>query len=93
MTPPEKPARLSLEDCVRNFLDIALVHPEKPPKTQRAARENEMLIVGYNRAQENLRTILEQHGRDKRVRAIAEVRNENQRKPVRMGGVDLWLAS
>ena len=91
MTAPKH--NLNLEECVRAFLDLAVVHPEKPPKTQRAERENQMLILGYNQAQEQLRTILAHPGKTTTVRAVAEVRNDEQQRPMTVGNRKLWVAS
>jgi hypothetical protein len=89
----EKPTPLNLEQIVREFLAIAMVHPEKPPKTQRAQRDNQMLVVGFNQAQEALRTLIAAHGYSKATKAIAEVRNDQQERPIDVGGLKAWVAS
>lgn len=84
---------LTLEDAVRAFLSLAMLPPEKEPKTQRAQRDNTFLILGFNRAQETLRGILEHHGNDDDVKALAEVREEGQQRPMDgPGGLKMWVA-
>lgn len=83
---------LSLEDCVREYLSLAILPPEKAPRTQRAQRDNEMLILGFNRAQETLRSILASHAHD--AKALAETRHPDQRRPMEgPGGIKLWVAA
>lgn len=89
----ETAPRLTLTEIVEAFLGLALLPPDKEPRTQRDARDNQMLIIGFNRAQENLRTILSTHGRTKRERELADVRNEQQQQPMDMGGIKVWVAS
>jgi hypothetical protein len=87
-------ASLTLDEAVRAFLQLTMLEPEKPPKTQRAQRENRMLIIGFNRAQETLRSILEQHGADDATKVLAEVREEGQQRPMDgPGGIKMWVAS
>lgn len=86
------PQPLSLEEAVKAFLELALLHPEKPPKTQRAQRDNSMTILGFNRDQETLRSILEAHGDTPEVRALAEVRTDGQVKPFQVGDRKMWVA-
>lgn len=87
-------AKKTMGECVESFLSLALTHPEKPPKTQRAERENQMQIIGFNRAQEALRDILRECGKTPRCRELAEVRHEDQIKPMMAGGgLRLWVAS
>jgi hypothetical protein len=88
-----EPTTLPLDEIVRQFLTCALIEPEKPPKTQRAQRENRMLVLGFNRAQENLRTILANLGDTDEVRALADVRTEQQERPLDIGGQKVWVAS
>lgn len=91
---PGRRPRLSLEECVRAFLGLAMLPPEKEPRTQRAQRENQAMIVGFNRAQEMLRNILELNGRPSAAR-LADVRAEGQQRPVKMGSgpgaANLWM--
>lgn len=91
---PGRRSRLSLEECVRAFLELAMVPPEKPPKTQRAQRENQAIILGFNRAQETLRNILELNGKPSAAK-LADVRSEKQQRPHRMGdgpdSANLWM--
>jgi hypothetical protein len=89
----EPPTPLNLEQIVREFLAIAMVHPEKPPKTQRAQRDNQMLIIGFNQAQEALRTLIAAHGYSKATKAIADVRSYDQQRPLEVGGLKAWVAS
>ena len=85
---------MTLEESVEVFLRLVMQHPEKPPKTQRAERENTMLILGFTRAQETLRSILEHHGADEATRALAEVREDGQQRPMEgPGGIKMWVAS
>lgn len=87
------PTPMPLDGCVTAFLELAMLPPEKAPKTQRAQRENAMMIVGFNRAQETLRSILAAHGQSKQTKALAEVRNEKQQQPmVGPGGIKMWVA-
>ncbi len=84
---------LALAEIVTAYLGLAMVHPEKAPKTQRAQRDNDMLVLGYNQAQEALRTILANHGVDDATQALADVRNEKQQRPVAgPGGIKMWVA-
>ena len=83
---------MTLAEVVDAFLDLAMVPPEKPPKTQRDQRENRLMIQSFNHAQETLRTILEHHGIDEATRALAEVRNDKQQRPIDVGGTKVWLA-
>ncbi len=84
---------LTLEDIVRSFLGLAMLHPEKAPKTQRADRDNSMTILGYNQAQEQLRTILSHHGETEEIRALAETRADGQQRPMEgPGGIKMWIA-
>lgn len=89
----EKSAPLNLEQIVREFLQVSMLPPEKPPKTQRAQRDNQMLIIGFNQAQEALRTLIAAHGYSKATKAIAEVRSESQQRPLDVGGLKAWVAS
>lgn len=83
---------MSLEKCVQAYLELAMLPPEKPPKTQRAQRENEAIIIGFNRAQETLRKILATHGQSKATKALAETRAEGQRQPMKgPGGISMWV--
>jgi hypothetical protein len=85
--------KLTLEECVRGFLELALVEPETPPKTQRARHENTMMIIGFNRAQETLRTILAEQGAAEDIKKISEVRAHGQRQPMAgPGGAKIWVA-
>jgi hypothetical protein len=85
--------RLTTDEVVRAYLDIALVPPEKAPRTQRDARDNDMLILGFNRAQETLRTLLATYGADDATRALADVRNDKQRRPMKVGDTNVWVAA
>jgi len=89
----KQPSPLNLEQIVREFLSIAMVHPEEQPKTQRAQRDNQMLVVGFNQAQEALRTLIAAHGYSKATKAIAEVRNDRQERPINVGDLKTWVAS
>lgn len=98
MTDEDKRPPKNAEEAIEAFLGIAMVHPEKEPKTQRAQRENEATIIGFNRAQETLRDILGQvEGRTKqaeRAQKLADVRSENQRKPMEgPGGMRIWVVN
>lgn len=81
-----------LSEIVRAFLSISLMEPEKPPKTQRAQRENRAMVIGYNRAQEDLRTLLSVYGAADDDVALASVRDDKQVKPMKgPGGTNLWV--
>lgn len=83
---------MTLEECIKGFLELTMLEPEKPPKTQRAQRENRMLILGFNRAQEALRTILKTHGVDETARALGKVRRPGQEQPMEgPGGMKMWI--
>lgn len=82
---------LTLAEVVQAYLELALVPPEKPPKLVRDQRQNDSIILGYNRAQETLRSILRNHGIDETTRALAEVRSEGQQQPINVGGLKVWV--
>lgn len=84
---------LTLAEIVEAYLQLALVPPEKPPKLVRDQRQNDAIILGYNQAQEALRSILEHHGIDEPTRALAEIRNEKQQRPMDVGGMKVWVAA
>ncbi|HTE60416.1 MAG TPA: hypothetical protein VK631_08685 [Solirubrobacteraceae bacterium] len=87
------PKPMPLDECVKAFLELAMLPPDKAPKTQRAQRDNTMLILGFNRAQETLRSILERHGQSKQTQALAEVRSDDQQRPLEgPGGIKMWVA-
>lgn len=90
-TENRKVEKLTLEECVRAFLGLVWEHPVVEPKTQRAQRDNEMIIHGVNKAQETLRGILETHGRTAKVREVAEVRKKGQQRPTEMAGMKVWI--
>lgn len=77
----------TLGEVVEAFLSVALVEPEKPPKTQRAQRENRSQVIGFNEAQETLRAILAEHGYD----TLAAVRSDRQTCPLEVDGIKVWL--
>lgn len=79
--------RLSLTAAVEEYLRLVCAHPEKEPKRVRDQRDNTMLILGFNKAQETLRQVLEQTGH----RALAETRSEGQRQPEMIGDQRLWV--
>lgn len=79
----------SLTTAVTAFLELSMQHPEKEPRTQRAQRDNTMIILGFNKAQEALRQVLEQTGH----KQLAEVRAEGQQQPTKMGDTNLWIAA
>lgn len=84
---------LTLKQCVEGFLELALLEPDKPPKTQRAQRDNRMQVIGFNRAQEALRHILMTNGNSDQVRKLSEIRNPNQERPIDgPGGIKMWVA-
>lgn len=95
MTPPDPettpPQQLSLAAIVEGFLSLAMVAPEKPPRTQRDQQANRAMIVGFNRAQETLRQILADHGRAPSTKALAEVRADGQERPMRLGDHNVWV--
>lgn len=84
---------LSLEECVRAYLSLVMKPPEKEPKRVRDQRDNRMLIIGFNRAQEALRTILEHHGATDEIAALADVRKDGQERSIEIGGTKAWVAS
>lgn len=90
--PKPEPAPLTLEQVVTEFLELAILEPDKPPKQQYRQRENRAQVVGYCQAQEHLRKILEIHGATVEVRALAAVRNDKQQRPmVGPGGMSMWV--
>lgn len=89
----EESASLTLTQAVQAFLELAMTHPETPPRTQRQERDNTMTIIGFNQAQEQLRHILKVHGRTKAIRDLAGVRNDQQQRPMEVGDSKLWVAS
>jgi hypothetical protein len=97
MPKAEKPTKivnqLSLEEIIEEFLKLALIEPEKTPKRLRDQRDNTMIIIGFNRAQETLRSILSTHGNTDEVKKLAEIRDEHQQKPMEgPGGIKMWVA-
>lgn len=84
-----KAKTLSLQDAVKCFLEIVIKEPYKQPKTQREERENRREIIGYNKAQETFRQILEQS----RKKDLSEVRKKGQEKPMIFGDgkTRLWI--
>lgn len=85
------PKKISLENCVFAFLEMAMIPPEKEPKQKYLQRENTAEIRGYNKAQEALRGILELNGTPTAAK-LAEVRGEGQIRPARMGNTSVWVA-
>lgn len=86
--------RIKLETIVENWLGLVMVHPDysKRKRTpQYVERENQAIIIGYNRAQEDLRTLLREHGTTEVIRALAEVRADGQQTPIDVGGTKLWV--
>lgn len=86
-----KSKRISLEKCVRQFLDEAVVPPEgweKKSQTKQHLITQE--IISYNKAQERLREIIAMGGTDA-IADLAEVRNEKQRRPVMIGNMRTWF--
>lgn len=86
-----KSKRMSLEKCVRHFLDEAIVPPEgweKKSQTKQNIITQE--IISYNKAQERLREIIAMGGTDA-IADLAEVRNEKQRRPHMMGNMRVWM--
>ena len=84
--------KISGQKCIAAFLGIVVSHPEKPPRTKRAERDNKMMILGFNQAQEALRTILREYGRTESVAALADTRAKGQIKPTQMGDTNIWIA-
>lgn len=82
---------MTLEECVKSFLRLVMQHPEKPPRRVRDQQANEHMIVGFNRAQETLRHILEVHGAASDIKALANVREEGQQRPERIGDRNVWV--
>lgn len=87
---PRRKPKLSLEECVTAFLELAMLPPDRTPRTQRAQRENDMIIHGFTRAQEMLRNILELDGKPSAAK-LKDVRNPDQRRPTRIGDMNVWL--
>lgn len=86
-----KSKRMSLENCVRHFLEEAIVPPEGiEKKSQRKQDICNQEVISYNKAQERLREIIAMGGTDA-IADLAEVRNENQRRPHMMGNMRVWL--
>lgn len=76
---------------MRGFLELALVHPDEPPKQQYRQRENQAQIIGFNMAQEALRTVLREQGAAEDIKALAEVRSEKQQQPIKVGDTTTWV--
>jgi hypothetical protein len=86
------PRRVKLETIIHDFLSITLTHPEYTAKTpQYVERENQATIIGYCRAQENLRDFLKTHGTTEAIRALGDVRADGQQKPMKVGDRNLWV--
>jgi len=84
----------TLEEIVEWFLGLALVPPKKPPKTQRDRAANGNMIIGFNRAQETLRHALTSYGDTNETKALGDVRNEQQQRPMEgPGGMKVWVAA
>lgn len=88
---PEK--KLTANEAIRAFLQLALLPPEKLPKQQYRQRENQAQIIGFNRAQEALRQILKEHGAGEDLKALAEVRADGQQVPIQVGDLKAWVMS
>ncbi len=85
----ERGEEVPLDRLVAAFLDIGFLLPEKPPKRVRDQRDNEMLVQGYARAQETLRTILERYG----YPTLAEHRHPESQRPMEMRGLGkVWVS-
>lgn len=80
---------MTLEEAVEAFLGIAMLEPEKEPKTQRAQRENRARVIGYAQAQNHLRQILKQAGKER----LSEVRHKDSPRPMKAGDMNIWIAS
>jgi hypothetical protein len=86
-----KSKRISLEKCVRHFLEEAIVPPEGIEKKSQAKQNIcNQEIISYNKAQERLREIIAMGGTDA-IADLAEVRDENQRRPVMIGNMRAWM--
>jgi hypothetical protein len=86
-----KSKRISLEKCVRHFLEEAIVPPEGiEKKSQRKQDICNQEIISYNKAQERLREIIAMGGTDA-IAELADVRNEKQRRPVMLGKFRAWM--
>lgn len=84
------PKKVGLKTCVEAFLELVISPPEKEPKQQYLQRENAAEIRGYNKAQEQLRGILELNGTEGAVK-LAEIRAEGQIRPIRIGDQSVWM--
>ena len=82
--------RVGLKTCVEAFLELAIGEPEKEPKQKYLQRENAAEIRGFNKAQEQLRGILELNGTEAAVK-LAEIRAEGQIRPQRIGNMSVWM--
>lgn len=80
-------SKLSLTEAVEAYLGLVCDHPEKEPKRLRDQRDNTMMILGFNKAQETFRHILKQS----KYPNLAEVRQDGQRRPEKLGDQDLWI--
>lgn len=76
-----------LREAVEYFLGIALVEPAKPPRTIKAQRENRNMVIGYSRAQYDLRKLLVQVGEHE----LAKIENPDSVKPDKIGDTYMWV--
>lgn len=78
----------TLDEIVKAFLEIALGydgdHPV--PKQEYRRREGRAMMIGYYRAQEDLRSILKHCG----FEALSKTRSPKQEQPEEIGGMRLW---
>ena len=77
----------TLEDVVKAFLGLALVQPDKLPKRKRDIADNQAMIIGYSRAQHDLRKLLEGIGRQD----LAAIINPKSERPLKVGDTNLWV--
>lgn len=80
----------NIVEAITAFLELSFEEPEKPFRTQREMRDTSMQIVGFTRAQEVLRSILEQG--TPAARRLADIRTDKQLKPMPgPGHLKLWV--
>lgn len=86
-----KSKRISLEKCVKHFLEEAILPPEGWEKKSQA-KQNVITqeIISYNKAQERLREIIAMGGTDA-IAELAETRSPKQRRPVMIGKFRTWM--
>jgi N-methylhydantoinase B/oxoprolinase/acetone carboxylase alpha subunit len=91
--PAKNKGKIGLSKCVQGFLEqVYGIDWEKAGKMPRyREREIQAEIRGYNKAQEQLRGLLELNGTPTAAK-LAEARAEGQMRPEKRGNTYLWLS-